>query len=179
MQEGGDRLVLVGAVLEGEARDAEDMGDVGDGRPLADLAGVQSGGQHEGILKTRRQGHRTPPRSEPGPDYRTGLFVDISFPEALRALHADRPLVSPSGDLDGEAPVAERGDDQAAACVGGIRLGMAAGAEGHQAVEIEVRAPLGALDDVIDLERAPAGAPGRRPPDRRPLHLPQCALAAG
>jgi hypothetical protein len=44
---------LVGAVLEGEARDAEDMGDVRDGRPLANLAGVQSGGKHKDILKTR------------------------------------------------------------------------------------------------------------------------------
>jgi len=68
------------------------------------------------------------------------------------ALRADRPLISPSGDLAGEAPLAERDDDQAAARVGGIRLGMARGAERHQAVEIEVRAPLGALDDVVDLE---------------------------
>jgi hypothetical protein len=68
------------------------------------------------------------------------------------ALRADRPLISLSGDLAGEAPLAERDDDQAAARVGGIRLGMARGAERHQAVEIEVRAPLGALDDVVDLE---------------------------
>jgi hypothetical protein len=33
---------------------------------------------------------------------------------------------------------------------------VARGAEGHQAVEIEVGAPLGALDDVVDLEGAPA-----------------------
>jgi hypothetical protein len=45
-------LVLGGAVLEGEARDAEDMGDVGDGRSFVYLAGVESGGQHNGILKT-------------------------------------------------------------------------------------------------------------------------------
>ncbi len=63
-------------------------------------------------------------------------------------LRADRPLISPSGDLGGEAPVAERGDDQPAAGVGGIRLGMARRTERDQAVEIEVRAPLGALDDV-------------------------------
>ena len=72
---------------------------------------------------------------------------------------------------------AEWGDDQAAARVGGIRLGMARRAERHQPVEIEVRAPLGALDDVVDLEGAPA-ATGLAPPagasehqaaDRRPL----------
>ena len=49
-------------------------------------------------------------------------------------------------------PGTERGDDQAAARVGGIRLGMAWRAERHRAVEIEVRAPLGAVDDVVDLE---------------------------
>jgi hypothetical protein len=31
---------------------------------------------------------------------------------------------------------------------------MARGAERHQAVEVEVRAPLGALDDVLDVEAA-------------------------
>src|SRR5258708_21718195 len=67
-------------------------------------------------------------------------------------LRADRPLISPSGDLNGEAPGTERGDDQAAAHVGGIRLRMARRTERHQAVEIEVRAPLGALDDVVDLD---------------------------
>jgi hypothetical protein len=45
--------------------------------------------------------------------------------------------------------------------VGGIRLGMAQRTERNQAVEIEVRTPLGALDDVVDLEGAPAD---RRPP---------------
>jgi hypothetical protein len=54
---------------------------------------------------------------------------------------------------------------------------MAGRAERHQPVEIEVRAPLGALDDVVDLEGAaaatglapPAGAPAHHPADRRPL----------
>ena len=81
---------------------------------------------------------------------------------SLGRLRADGPLVSASGDLDGESPVAERGDDQAAARVGGIGLGMTRGAERHQPVEIEVRAPLGALDDVVDFEGAPAGRRPRR-----------------
>jgi hypothetical protein len=76
---------------------------------------------------------------------------------------ADLPLVSPLSDLDGEAPAAERGDDQPAVHVGSIRLGMARRTERHQAVEIKVRAPLGALDDVVDLEGAPA-ATGLAPP---------------
>jgi len=33
---------------------------------------------------------------------------------------------------------------------------MARRAQRHQAVEVEVRAPLGVLDDVVDLEAAPA-----------------------
>jgi hypothetical protein len=40
---------------------------------------------------------------------------------------------------------------------------MAWRAERHRAVEIEVRAPLGALDDVVDLEGAPAPT-GLAPP---------------
>jgi len=43
MRERGDRLVLAGAVLEGEARDDENTGDVGDGRRLADIGGMQAG----------------------------------------------------------------------------------------------------------------------------------------
>src|SRR5258705_1491221 len=70
-----------------------------------------------------------------------GQFGDrrpIVHPELLRlrgapraraidgpGLRADRPLISPSGHLDGEVPDAARGDEQPAARVGGIRLGMA------------------------------------------------------
>ena len=68
------------------------------------------------------------------------------------------PTCQPRGDLAGEAPSAERSDDQSAACVGGIRLGMARGTERHQAVEVEVRAPLGALDNVVDLDDPSATA---------------------
>jgi hypothetical protein len=67
-------------------------------------------------------------------------------------LRADRPLVATSDDLNGESALAQRGDDQAATRVGGIGLGMAGRTERHQAVEIEVRAPLGALDDAVDLD---------------------------
>ncbi len=91
-------------------------------------------------------------------------------PRDGRRLRPDLPLVSPSGHLDGEVPGAARADDQPAARVGGIRLDVARRAECHQAVEIEVRAPLGALDDVVGLEGAsaatrsapPAGAPQHR-----------------
>jgi hypothetical protein len=59
---------------------------------------------------------------------------------------------------------------------------MAHGTQGDQLVQIEVGPALGALDDVVDLKWAPAGPTGRAPeddpPDRRPLHLSRCALAA-
>jgi hypothetical protein len=67
-------------------------------------------------------------------------------------LRADRPLIGPADDRDGEAAGADRGDDQAAARVGGIRLDVARRTECYQAVEVEVGASLGALDDVVDLE---------------------------
>ncbi len=85
-----------------------------------------------------------------------------------RRLRAGHPLVGPLNDLEGEATLAARGDHQPAARVGGIGLRMARRTERHQAVGIEVRAALGAFDDVVDLEgapvaaglAAPAGAPG-------------------
>ena len=108
-------------------------------------------------------------------------FARFCRPDRLRVLkaagrgpgglvgYADGPLIGPPGDTDGEAPRGERGDDQPAAGVGGIRLGMARRAERHQTVEVEVRAPLGALDDVMDLEGAPAA--GRSaPPAGAPQH---------
>ena len=58
-------------------------------------------------------------------------------------LRADGPLISPSRDLDGESPVAERGDDQAAADVGGIRLRMAPGARARPGGRGRSPSPLG------------------------------------
>src|SRR5258708_21549344 len=68
-----------------------------------------------------------------------GQFGDrrpIVHPELLRlrgapraraidgpGLRADRPLISPSGHLDGEVPDAARGDEQPAARVGGHPFG--------------------------------------------------------
>lgn len=40
MQHAGDRLILVVSILQHEAGDAEQVGDVGGGRPLADLLPV-------------------------------------------------------------------------------------------------------------------------------------------
>ena len=86
-------------------------------------------------------------------------------------LHPDGPLISPAGDLEAEAPVAEWGDEQPTARVGGFCLGLARRTERHQPIEIEVRAPLGALDDVVDLEGAPA-ATGLAPPAGASEHHP-------
>ena len=55
-------------------------------------------------------------------------------------------------DLASEATLATSGDHQPAARVGCIGLRMARRTEGHQAVEIEVRAALGALPEVIRFE---------------------------
>ncbi len=52
---------------------------------------------------------------------------------------------------------------------------MTRGTERHQAVEIEVRAPLGALDDVVDLEGAIA-ATGLAPPPDAPEQGGPCQL---
>src|SRR5215469_526429 len=68
------------------------------------------------------------------------------------ALRADRPLVRPSDEGESEPPFTERLDYQPAACVGHIRLHMARRTERHQAVAIEVRAPLATLLDVMHLE---------------------------
>jgi hypothetical protein len=68
-----------------------------------------------------------------------------------RPLRAGRPLVGPPGDGEGESPPAKRGDHQPAAHVGGIRLRVTRRAERHQAVEIEVRAALGAFDRMVQI----------------------------
>ena len=58
------------------------------------------------------------------------------------------PIVGSLDDLEREPALPERRDHQPAPHVRGIRLGMARRAERYQPVEVEVRAPLGALDDV-------------------------------
>src|SRR6266436_2933431 len=81
-----------------------------------------------------------------------------------RPLRAGHPLVGPVHDLEGEATLATRGDHQPAACVGRIRLRMARSTERHQAVEVEVRAALGALPDVMHLEAVRGETAGLAPP---------------
>ncbi len=92
-------------------------------------------------------------------------------------LRAGHPLVRPLDDLEGEATLAKRSDHQPAACIGRIGLRMARRTERDELVEIKVRAALGALDDVVDLEGAPAatglappaGTPEDHPADGRPF----------
>src|SRR6266851_8169241 len=99
-------------------------------------------------------------------------------PGALPPLHDLARLLARSlPELEDEPSATGRHHDEPTARVGGIRLRMTWRTERHQAVEIEVRAPLGALDDVVDLEGAPAatrlappaGAPEDHPADLRPL----------
>src|SRR5947209_5538792 len=53
VQQRRDCLVLVGAVLEGEARDAEQVGDVGNPSALPELPCMQPRSQSEGVLEAR------------------------------------------------------------------------------------------------------------------------------
>ena len=61
-------------------------------------------------------------------------------------------------DFEGEAPLAQRGDDQPTGRQRRVGLIMAAAAEGDQAVEVEVRAAARALDHVVNVEAATASA---------------------
>jgi hypothetical protein len=47
----GERLVLGRAVLEGDARRAQEVGQVRDRRALADVVGVKTRGEDEGVLE--------------------------------------------------------------------------------------------------------------------------------
>ena len=95
----------------------------------------------------------------------------------ISTLLSDAPFVVPLLHLAVEAAAPERGNDESTPPEGGIRPGVAVAAEGDQLVAIEVRAPLGALDHVMDLEAgrgeatglaAPAGAGQNLGPDLAP-----------
>jgi hypothetical protein len=68
-------------------------------------------------------------------------------------------------DFEGEAPLAQRRDDQPTGRQRRISLVMAGAAEGDQAIEVEVGATARALDHMVDVEAATASArlaaPGR------------------
>jgi hypothetical protein len=51
VEEGGDGLVFVAAVLEDEGGDGQEVGDVRGGGALAQLPGVQLGGVDEGVFE--------------------------------------------------------------------------------------------------------------------------------
>ena len=80
--------------------------------------------------------------------------LDGSISTALR----DAPFASPLHHLAVEAALSEGRDDESALAEGGIGLGVAVPAEGDQPVEVEVRAPLGALGDMMHVEAAPDAA---------------------
>jgi hypothetical protein len=61
VQQGTDRLVLVRPVFEGDARHAQDVRDIGDGRALADIAPVQAGCEHESVFEAGCERHWSPP----------------------------------------------------------------------------------------------------------------------
>jgi len=76
----------------------------------------------------------------------------------------DTPFTIPLPHLTAESAVPEGRDDEPALGEGGVRLGVTGPAEGDQAVEIEVRAALGALPDVMHLEAVRGEAAGLAPP---------------
>jgi len=81
------------------------------------------------------------------------------------------------GDVEGEAPITQRNDDQPTAGQRRVGLIMAASAECNQAVEVEVGAAAGALEDMVNVEATaatarlatPAGAAAHLAPNRLPL----------
>jgi hypothetical protein len=155
-------LVMRGTAIMNRARQGEDLSEA---RRLfqeairldANMAAAWEGLAGTFFLNSRFSPSREEDLRQAGEAVKRALALDpvLGEEKTLRGGFAERPLVGRSGELGGEAPVTERGDNQPAARVGGIRLGMAGRAERHQAVAIEVRAPLGALDDVVDLEGAP------------------------
>src|SRR5215813_9502151 len=89
----------------------------------------------------------------------------------------DTPFVVPSPYLAPESALSEGRDDETTLPEGGVGPSVAVAAQGDQPVAIEVRAPLGALYHVMDLEAgrgeatglaAPAGAGQNVGPDLAP-----------
>jgi len=130
----------------------------------------KAGGPGGHALKPTGRGRRGAPfRGGSWPDRALGAPRPHDGPRARaiasHPLRPGHPLVDASNDLDREAPAAERVDHQPASHVGGVGLHMAHGTQGHQLVQIEVGPTLGVLDDMGDLEGAPAAA-GLAPPAR-------------
>jgi hypothetical protein len=70
----------------------------------------------------------------------------------------DAPLAWSARYLAVELTLSEGRDDESALAEGGVGLGVAVAAEGDQPVEVEVRAPLGAFGDVMDVQAGPDAA---------------------
>src|SRR5437667_9014034 len=70
----------------------------------------------------------------------------------------DAPFASPLRNLEVESALSQGRDDEPALAIRGISLGVAVPAEGDQPVEVEIRAPLGAFDDMVHVETGPDAA---------------------
>ena len=68
------------------------------------------------------------------------------------------PFASPLHHLAVESALSEGRDDESSLAEGGIGLGVAVPAQGDQSIEVEVRAPLGALGDMMHVEAGPDAA---------------------
>jgi len=70
----------------------------------------------------------------------------------------DAPLAVPVLHLTAEPALSEGCDDESALAEGGIAPGVAVPAQGDQPVEVEVRAPLSALGDMVHVQASPDAA---------------------
>ena len=65
MQEAGDGLILVAAVLQHECADPQQMGEIGDRGTLSHLPAVGLGRVIEGVVKARESLHAESPPGSP------------------------------------------------------------------------------------------------------------------
>src|SRR5437660_8518404 len=92
------------------------------------------------------------------PSVTSGFDATMRGGRSISIALLDAPFASPLHHLAVESALSQGRDDESALAERGIGLGVAVAAEGDQPVEVEVRAPLGALGDVMHLEARPDAA---------------------
>ncbi len=107
---------------------------------------------------------RHAPAQTAAPPLRSGWDSSIRCGAVIRTCLPKSPFTSPLYYRAAEPAVPERRDDEPTLAEGNVRLGVTGSAERDQAVAIEVRAPLGALPDVMHLEAVRGEAAALAPP---------------
>src|SRR5713101_2899279 len=118
---------------------------------MAPRAAVTRAPLRQDCLEERR------PQKRPGKRGRRSHEPWLSSHRAGLVCLAQSPFAPPHC-LAPELAISEGRDDEPALAEGGIGLGVAVAAQGNQPVEVEVRAPLGALGDMMDVEASPDAA---------------------